>query len=331
MEIIADEDKPTFSLSMERNTEESVIDTEAKHDIPCRELDCVMPACVNLKLGKMKNDISKKLMRCGRRGRKPKLGRGSRMNAAAWSETHCTEQLWDDIQRVVQDNTEQTAGCTNQEGMKDVFMEESAMHVLDSPPRQSYQPKPFHTLEREISQCLHEFPNSFTFSETKNDDNQQQRETDPTVSDTCQVTKPHVTNNSNGCEPIEIPNAHGGCHGNNGKELEIETIPFGKLDEVISLEAYDFAQDLHNAPSETVQNHQNIELSRSISCGKVKNTSGGNDKPLSDVQPSNKLFGILSLMLQVFARPLTAELEESYARVLEKAYIEILCGHLNTE
>lgn len=320
-----------------------MIDTEAKHDIPCRELDCVIPACVNVKLGKMNNDISKKLMICGRRGRprKPKLGRGPKMNAAARSETHCTEQLWDDLQSVVQDNTEQTAGCTNQQGMLDVFMEESAIHVLDSQPRQTYQSQPCYTLEREINQCFYEFPNSFTFSGTRDDDSQQQRETDPTVSDTCQVTKPHVTNNSNGYEPIGIPDAQSGRHDNNGKELEIETIPFGKLDEVISLEAYDFAQDLHNAdeqtlarkspPSETVQNHQNIEfISQSISCGKV-NTSGVNSKPLSDVQPSNKLFGILSLMLQVFARPLTAELEEGYAHVLEKAYIEILCGHLNTE
>ena len=45
--------------------------------------------------------------------------------------------------------------------------------------------------------------------------------------------------------------------------------------------------------------------------------------PMIPVQSNNKLFGILSLILQAFDDPLTPKLEESYTCVLQRALLEI--------
>ena len=50
-------------------------------------------------------------------------------------------------------------------------------------------------------------------------------------------------------------------------------------------------------------------------------------KPTSPMQSSSKLFGILSLILQVFDSPMTTELEESCARALQRALVEIQNAH----
>lgn len=46
-------------------------------------------------------------------------------------------------------------------------------------------------------------------------------------------------------------------------------------------------------------------------------------KPTSSIRSPNKLFGILSLILQAFNNPLTEELEEYYAGALQRALAEI--------
>ena len=50
-------------------------------------------------------------------------------------------------------------------------------------------------------------------------------------------------------------------------------------------------------------------------------------KPTSPMQSSSKLFGILSLILQVFDSPMTPELEERCARALQRALVEIQNAH----
>jgi hypothetical protein len=46
-------------------------------------------------------------------------------------------------------------------------------------------------------------------------------------------------------------------------------------------------------------------------------------KPTSSIRSPNKLFGILSLILQAFNNPLTEELEECYTGALQRALAEI--------
>ena len=55
---------------------------------------------------------------------------------------------------------------------------------------------------------------------------------------------------------------------------------------------------------------------------KTGNSSPINKKPMT-IHSTNKLFGILSLILQAFDDPLTTELEESYTCVLQRAFLEI--------
>ncbi|KAL9971761.1 hypothetical protein ACROYT_G017967 [Oculina patagonica] len=234
----------------------------ATHGIHCQDLDCVLPACVNLKLGKMKNDIANRTMRCGGRGRRSKLSREARTKAT-WFQK-------EDFQSFLQDDTVRTPGYTNHQGMSDIFLKENGLNVLDTQQHpgnqlQSHKPQPFHTSERVTNQCFQEFLNTRTpFSGTKNDARQREREAEQIFSENC--------------------------------------------------------QNHHSADEETSSKKS---LPESISCKKIENTSNVNSKPQSDGEPSNKLFEILSHLFQAFAGPMSAEMEQRYVRVLEKAYTEI--------
>ena len=76
----------------------------------------------------------------------------------------------------------------------------------------------------------------------------------------------------------------------------------------------------------SIQNQAKLQTKYSNS-EETGNHSPIKRKPTSPMQSSSKLFGILSLILQVFNSPMTPELEERCARVLQRALTEIQNAH----
>lgn len=253
-----------------------------------------------------------------------------------------TDHLWEDIQSVLRDDIEKTQGYTNRQEMnsKDVFFgEEAGANVLDpclGIQLRPHQPQPFHSWERVTNQCFDRFCDTrLPFSGTKNDARQhlgqQEEEADQIVSDlelACQVPSNTLfTKDSNEYESSEILHSQSACHDNKLEELENETIPFAALlhfDDFISMETHNFVQNLHSADDQQtsfrkgpLQTVEGSKVDQSILCDEI------NSQQRSDVGPSNKLFGTLSLLFQAFANPMSEELEQRCFHVLEKAYTEI--------
>ena len=115
---------------------------------------------------------------------------------------------------------------------------------------------------------------------------------------------PHVIDNT--VQPINSPNTHNASYNMNvavsGREASSPGV------------------------KRSIQNQAKFQTKYSNS-EETGNHSPIKRKPTSPMQSSSKLFGILSLILQVFNSPMTPELEERCARVLQRALTEIQNAH----
>ena len=115
---------------------------------------------------------------------------------------------------------------------------------------------------------------------------------------------PHVIDNT--VQPIKSPNTHNASYNINvavsGREVGSPGV------------------------KRSIQNQAKLQMKYSNS-EETGNQSPIKRKPTNPMQSSSKLFGILSLILQVFNSPMTPELEERYARVLQRALTEIQNAH----
>lgn len=238
----------------------------ATHQIPCQDIDCVFPSCVNSKLDRMMRRGD-----CGtEHAQSMLLSHGTIMNTSTWPGMFDTEEWWKDLHGIIQLSPPYTRTTFCKEL-------ERGVGILDS----------------QLRLDLRQIP-----------------QTDQTVS---------VKNQAAHRETYIVTNDRSNeCHENRGKPP-----PY----------CNSFPQNLYSAtgqatPLRPLDRSPNIAADNQfIPNAKAGRVQGGvNGKPQSGaVKPSNNnIYGILSLLFQTIgSRPVTAELEQCYVRVLENAYTEI--------
>ncbi|KAL9971740.1 hypothetical protein ACROYT_G017944 [Oculina patagonica] len=320
------------------------------HDIHCTRPDCVLPSCVNQKLQKMKNNNPNKTKKPGRKprcvnlklqkrktantskakkpGRKPKVSmdQNKKMNVVGAGES--TSRAWEDeledILSILGVHNNDTAHQSSYATDNDVF-------APDASDQQCPQ-----VLQSVFGEELHLFEDSQT----------------PSILPFCQsdhanplvhlievpnTSRPEISVQSN-CpifpvtQHMEIDLTDSGgiaksaFNANVAHNIDQSTgianaleLPYLMNRAVFRREGSPLENSLGLKRSPKQRKHQVRYPDRE----ETGSTSDIKRKPRNPIQSPNKLFGILSLILQAFNDPLTAELEECYTGVLQRALAEI--------
>lgn len=306
-----------------------------RHALHCSESDCVLPICINSKVGKIKQNTDK--------ARVKKRGRRSRgvhtvdvgMNTVAAKEAN-TELLWDDLDSILElhasENTHGHFGSSYQDTAAAILEPGTTHDPLGYDQGSALQPscgqrgiQLVRNQPQSIELC-HSWMENPPYPVGRNSPRRvKSTNTSRQFLSVNQRMVPHQTDSSEFATallrapnsqirrtplitpPISIPYAPDiRCDANRGQH-EIGTgLPLA------------FTEYPKGNSQTVLTSHQLHSIA-----GKFGNANDINRNPPGGFQPSVNVFRILSLILQAFDSPHTAELDECYTCALQNALAEI--------
>lgn len=305
--------------------------TVTRNGVHCSKSDCVLSTCINSKIGKIKKDTDAARAQKRKRSRRQVNTAESGMDSRVTKEQH-TELFWEDIGTIldqhafedfrdtqtgspyqdiaaIRDGTT-TADPHGQSSAAPPCFGQRGMQLVRS------QPQPW--MEEQNPSFPPVVQNSSCLVQSKKTSRQflsanqpmVTEQTDPRQYFTAVPQNSQITNAMT-TPTMNIPSASDNCCGATCSRLGIGTRSLEGLPFILT--------EYSKGNTQTCLNSHQVYST----VGQYGNTSDISRNPRGRFHPTRRLFGILSLILQAFDGPHTAELEECYTSALQKALTEI--------